>query len=66
MNSLTATAWPPAELALPNDLHEIERGRIGQRVLPAEQPDDSRRGRLARLLGTIPGVTTADRLGVTP
>jgi hypothetical protein len=45
--------WPPADLALPSTIEGIEAGRQ-QREQPTEQPDDSRVGRLARLLGDVP------------
>jgi len=45
--------WPPAELALPDTIEEIERGRrIEHQELFQEPPDDSREGRLRRLLAT--------------
>jgi hypothetical protein len=44
--------WPPAEYRLPDSPEEIERGRIRQRELFSEQPDDSRQTRLARLTET--------------
>jgi hypothetical protein len=58
--------WPPKELRLPS-LAELERlsrpgGVTVQRQLFPEVPDDTRQGRLARLLATVPSVTTADRL----
>ena len=46
-------AWPPADLALPATVEGIEEGRPEQRWPFAEQPDDSRAARLARLL-TVP------------
>ena len=54
------TPWPPAELMLPDSIAEIERGRIAQKEL--FPPDDSREGRLQRLLADIPGVKRASRL----
>ena len=50
--------WPPPHLALPDTIEAIERGRPEP---PAVPPDDSREGRLARLLGT-PGIVTANQL----
>jgi hypothetical protein len=57
--------WPPLEFCLPNldRLEEISRGEhVAQQELFPERPDDSREGRLARILGTVQGVTTGDRL----
>lgn len=54
--------WPPLDLALPDTIEEIERGRIKQRSLFTEQRDQSKAGRIARLLATVPGVTPADTL----
>lgn len=43
------STWPPKELRLPDSVEAIERGRPAkQRSLL--QPDDSRAGRIARLL----------------
>ncbi len=59
--------WPPAEYRLPDDLDEIEAGRPPRQLpLLAEPADDSRQGRLARLLADVPGVASADNLGVMP
>ena len=45
-----AEPWPPAHLALPDNIASIERGRgDGQRELFPEPVDDSRAARLARL-----------------
>jgi hypothetical protein len=45
-----AEPWPPAELQLPDTIERIEAGRPGgQRSLFG--PDDSREGRLARMVG---------------
>jgi hypothetical protein len=44
------STWPPAALALPDTVEEIEAGRPEQRR-PLLPPDDSKAGRLARLLG---------------
>jgi hypothetical protein len=58
--------WIPKEYALP-DVATLERlsvpggGRQQQQLFP-EPADNSRGGRLARILGTVEGVTTADRL----
>jgi hypothetical protein len=41
---------------LPDDLEQIEAGRPGRQ---AEPLDHSKAGRLARLLGTVPGIHTA-------
>lgn len=60
--SRTPEPWPPRDLALPDSIEAIEAGRVEQRRLFDEQPDDSRAGRLARILAGIPGTTTADRL----
>ena len=57
-----AEPWPPADLALPDTIEAIEAGRIAQGELFDEQPDDSRAGRLARILADVPGVTTANKL----
>ncbi len=54
--------WPPAEYALPDSSEGIEAGRQGQRRLFVEAPDDSRAGRVARILAGVPGVMTADQL----
>jgi hypothetical protein len=54
--------WPPAEYALPYTLQEIEQGRIVQGELFAGVPDDSRAGRLQRILAGVPGVVPGDRL----
>jgi hypothetical protein len=57
----TQNGWIPKQYALPSTTEGIEAGRPAkQRNLFA--PDDTRAGRLARILGTVPGVTTADRL----
>ena len=56
--------WPPVGLALPDTIKAIEAGRVEQRELLAEQPDDSRQARIARLL-SITGTTTANRLRYT-
>jgi hypothetical protein len=45
--------WPPPKLRLPATIAAIERGKIGQRQLFPERRDDSRAGRLARLLALI-------------
>lgn len=42
--------WPPAEFALPNSISEIESGRLTQRQLFPQVPDDGRDGRLTRLM----------------
>lgn len=54
-------AWPPAELALPDTIEEIEAGRPPKQrsLLP---PADLREARLQRLLGNVPGVKRASRL----
>jgi len=49
MVSKTPEPWPPAHLALPDTLAEIEQGRRTQRQLFPNVPDDSRAARLARL-----------------
>ena len=41
--------WIPPELLLPDTIEAIEAGRIDQRELFPEQPDDTRAGRLRRL-----------------
>jgi len=46
--------WPPLEYALPSTIEEIEAGRIEQRELFQKPPDDSRKGRMRRLLGSRP------------
>lgn len=53
---------PAAWAALPDDVAEIERGRVAQGNLFREQPDDSRAARLRRILGNVEGVVTADQL----
>jgi len=58
--------WPPAEYALPDALDEIEQGQRTQRELFPEQADDTRAGRLARILAGVPGVVRADRLPPPP
>jgi hypothetical protein len=65
MAPLTRESWPPVEHALPSTFEAIEAGRIEQQGLFQEPPDDSRAGRLARILGSVPGVMTADRLEET-
>ena len=67
MSSSTCKApWPPAEHCLPNldTLEEISRGedRQQQELLPPEKPDDSREGRLARILETPPGALKTARI----
>ena len=60
----TTAQWPPPELLLPDSIEEIERGRpdrLRQQPLPLA-PDNSREARLRRLLGTVPGIVTADKL----
>ena len=57
----TPEPWPPADLSLPSTIEAIEQGREQQRGLFDERSDDTRAGRLARLL-TVPGMTTGDRL----
>jgi len=63
--------WPPKELLLP-DLATLERLSLpaaGQRqgeLFPTADQADSREARLRRLVGIVPGVTTADRLGAKP
>jgi hypothetical protein len=57
--------WPPAEYALPATIEEIEAGR------PPEQADlfgrdENREARLARILGSVPGVTLANKLTGPP
>jgi hypothetical protein len=44
--------WPPAHLTLSDTLEGIEAGRVAQRSLFPPVPDDSKVGRLRRLLGT--------------
>ena len=61
--STTYTDWPPEWARLPNldTLEEISRGeRVQQQVLFVEPVDDSRAGRLARVLAGVQGVQTAD------
>jgi hypothetical protein len=55
--------WIPPELRLPETDEAIEQGRQEQRQLFADVPDDSRAGRLQRLL-RIEGMTTANRLPI--
>ncbi len=45
--------WPPREYALPATVEAIEAGRQSQGVLFIEAVDDSRTGRLARLMGRV-------------
>jgi hypothetical protein len=60
--------WPPVELCLPNvdELERLSRLDVAeqQRELFPNRPDDSRAGRLSRLLASV-GTTTADRLEAT-
>jgi hypothetical protein len=52
--------WPPKEYSLPDT---IEAGRPAEQLgMFSDAPDDSKAARLARLLGTVPGVMTANRL----
>ena len=53
--------WPPPEYALPDSIAEIEAGRPPQQRLLFE-PDDSREERVRRILGSVEGVVTANRL----
>ena len=56
-----AKPWPPVEYRLPDSIRAIEAGRPPkQRELFV--PDDTREERLTRILGSIEGVVTADRL----
>jgi hypothetical protein len=58
--------WIPPALRLPDTIEGIEAGRQEQRsLLPAVVPDDTRQGRLGRLLAAVPGATTADRVELT-
>lgn len=57
MKVKTSKPWPPPGLALPDTIEEIQRGRSVQRGLFAR--DESREGRIDRLLGTMQGVTKA-------
>ena len=59
--SKTPGGWIPPELRLPDSVAAIEAGRPGWQG-ELFQPDDTRQARVARLLGPVPGVTTADRL----
>ncbi len=43
--------WPPKELALPDTIEAIVAGRANQQELLPDPIDDSREGRLTRLLG---------------
>ena len=67
-NSASLTEpWPPRELMLPDDLEAIERGRPEPQPRQLSLPfGDDRESRVRRLLGTVPGVTTANRLGAKP
>jgi hypothetical protein len=42
--------WPPSDLRLPDTVEAIEAGRADQQQLLPDPIDDSREGRLARLL----------------
>ena len=58
--------WPPAWATLP-DLTTLEAlsqpgGMVVQKNLFREVVDDSKAARLARILGTVPGVVTGDRI----
>ena len=56
-----AEPWPPAELALPDTIEEIEAGRPPKQrsLLP---PADLREAKLDRLLADVPSVQRASRL----
>jgi len=58
--------WPPMEYRLPDTIARIEVGRPEQQQLMDEPVDDSRAGRLARILAGVPGVVRADRLPPPP
>jgi hypothetical protein len=65
--SKRASAWPPVALTLPS-LATLERlsrpggGPVVQQPLFPLVPDDGKAARLRRLVGTVPGVATADSL----
>ena len=51
----TPAPWPPAVYALPDTIDAIEAGRgDGQQRLFPDQGDDTRQGRLARLMSITP------------
>jgi hypothetical protein len=62
----TTETWPPAELGLPNleTLERLSRPNVQEQQveLCVDRPDDSREARFARILGTVPGVMTADQM----
>ena len=53
--------WPPPAANLPETIEQIEAGRDR----PTTPLDNSKAARLARLLGTVPGVATADGMPTT-
>jgi hypothetical protein len=53
--TLTRGLWPPPELRLPDSIEAIEAG-IPPRQRSLFGRDDSREGRLARILASVPGV----------
>jgi hypothetical protein len=59
--------WPPEWARLPNvdEIDRIDNGEVRQRELFHEPVDDSRAGRLARILKGVPGVRTADTMEAT-
>ena len=59
---MSKASWPPNKLALPDNLADIESGRPQP---PRAQRDESREGRLKRLLG-IPGVRCASDFDIPP
>ena len=55
--------WIPKAMQLPDSIEAIEAGRPPQQQqLFPKQPDDSRAGRLTRILADVPGVATADNM----
>ncbi len=55
--------WIPQEYRLPDTIEEIEAGRPPkQRDMFEAERDESREGRLAHILSTVPGIVTGARL----
>lgn len=51
--------WIPPYAQLPDSVEEIEAGKQRQAELFPECRDNTQAGRVARLLGTVPGIRTA-------
>jgi hypothetical protein len=56
-----ATAWPPLEYCLPDTLAAIELGRPLTQLDLFEVSDDSRAGRVARIVASVTIITTVKR-----